>query len=47
MIAYLFAILGVFVVTLVCHAWLLERRARRDRAKFRHITGSMPWWGRR
>ena len=47
MINWLIAVAGLALVTVSLHAWLSDRRHRRERSELRHITGSRPWWGKR
>ena len=47
MITLLILTVGAALVVVAIYARWVDRRARRDRAKFRHIVGAKAWWGQR
>ena len=47
MIGWLILATGAALLALGIYARRLDRRARRDREKFRHIVGTRAWWGKR
>jgi hypothetical protein len=47
MITWLILATGAALLAVGIYARWLDRRARRDRDRFRHITGARPWWGKR
>lgn len=47
MLHWLIAIAGLALVMISVHTWWMERRRRRDRDDFHHLTGARQWWGKR
>jgi hypothetical protein len=46
MIGWLILATLAALLAVVIYARWIDRRARRDRGQFRHITGTRAWWGK-
>lgn len=47
MITLLILTVGAALVVVAIYARWIDRRARRTRKHFQHVTGAKPWWGQR